>query len=141
MYGEKEGMDVPEARPGWNGGQTGLGLATLRPEGFASVDTAAREGVLVTRPVAADGRRLLVNAVCQPTGYLDAEVVDMNDDVVPGYGRRACNTFAGDSTRHTVSWAGTPELPAEVMARGGKLRFYSRDCSLYAFRIVDADPD
>ena len=34
MFGEPEGLDVPEARPGWNGGQTGLGVATLRPEGF-----------------------------------------------------------------------------------------------------------
>ena len=137
MYGEKEGMDVPEARPGWNGGRTGLGMATLRPEGFVSVDTTAREGVLVTRPVVADGRQLLVNAACRPTGYLDVEVVDMNDDVVPGYGRDACDSFAGDSHRHPVSWGGTSELPAQLMARGVKLRFFSRDCSLYAFRIVE----
>ena len=135
QFGEKEGLDVPEAHTGWDGRQTALGLATLRPEGFVSIDTTVREGVLVTRPFVSDGSRLLLNVGCGPKGYLDVEVVDANDDVVPGCERWACDTYHGDSTRHVVSWGGRSELPSGVVARGAKLRFYSRHCSLYAFRV------
>ena len=134
--GEKEGLDVPEARAGWNGGETALGLATLRPEGFVSIDSTVREGLMITRPFVSDGERLVVNAVCEPKGYLDVELSDANDDVVPGYERSACDTFRGDSARHTVSWGGNSHLPAEALAKGAKLRFYSRHCSLYSFKIA-----
>ena len=137
MYGEKEGLDVPEAHPGWGGGETALGLATLRPEGFVSIDTTVREGILVTRPFVSDGNRLLLNVACGPKGYLDVELADANDDVVPGYERSACDTHHGDSTRHVVSWGGKPELPRDVMAKGAKLRFYSRHCSLFTFTVAD----
>ena len=137
MYGEKEGLDVPEARAGWNGGETALGLATLRPEGFVSIDTTVREGILVTRPFVSDGSRLVLNVRCEPKGYLDVELADANNDVVPGYDRSACDTYHGDSTRHVVSWGGKSELPPEVMARGAELRFYSRHCSLFSFTVAE----
>ena len=94
QFGEKEGLDVPEARAGWDGRQTALGLATLRREGFVSIDTNVREGVLVTRPLVSDGRRLVLNVWCGANGYLDVELADANDDVVPGFGRSAYSTRA-----------------------------------------------
>ena len=136
MFGEKEGLDVPEARAGWNGGESALGVATLRPEGFVSIDSTVREGMLITRPFVSDGARLVVNAVCEPKGYLDVELSDANDDVVPGYERSACETFRGDSNRHMISWGGSVRLPAEVLTKGAKLRFFIRHCSLYSFRIA-----
>jgi hypothetical protein len=138
MFGEQEGLDVPEARPGWNGGETAMGLATLRPEGFVSIDATAREGILATRPLVSDGGLLRVNAACGPKGYLDVEIADAGDEVVPGYGRAACDTFTGDSTDHVVAWNGVRELPREVLSRGAKLRFFSRHCSMYSFRVTDA---
>ena len=137
MYGEKEGLDVPEARAGWNGGESALGLATLRPEGFISIDSTVREGLMITRAFVSDGERLVVNAGCGPKGYLEVELSDADDEVVPGYERSACETFREDSSRHVVSWGGRTRQPREVLARGVKLRFFSRHCSLYSFRIVN----
>lgn len=135
MFGEKEGVDHAEARSGWGGGNTALGLATLRPEGFVSIDTGIRDGILITCPFVSDGTRLLVNAACDEGGYLDVELVDADDDVVPGYERAACDTFSGDAPRHVVTWRGRSALPQAVLARGAKLRFWSRRCCLYAFRV------
>ena len=118
-----EGLDHPEARSGWNGGRTALGLATLRPEGFVSIDTGLRDGILITRPFVSDGNQLVVNADCAGKGYLDVEVADANDDVVPGYGRQAHDTFTGNSTRHVVTWRGKSTLPKEHLARGVKLNY------------------
>lgn len=137
QYGEKEGLDVPEARAGWDGRETALGLATLRPDGFVSIDSTVREGVLATPPFISDGRRLVVNAACGPKGYLNVELANANDDVVPGYKRADCDTFRGDAGGHVVAWGGNSELPPEVVGRGAKLRFFSRQCSLYSFRVED----
>ena len=136
QFGESEGMEHPEARSGWGGGETALGLATLRPEGFASIDATFREGILGTHPFVSDGSRLVVNAACGTKGFLEIELADAGDNVVPGYARSACDTFAGDSTSHVVTWGGKAALPQEIMAKGAKLRFFSRHCSLYSFKIA-----
>ena len=135
-HGEIEGLDVPEAKAGFAGGETALGLATLRPEGFVSIDSTVRDGVMVTRPFVSQGTRVVVNAVSAPNGYLEAELTDAEDDVVPGFGRDECDTFRGDETAHVLSWSGRTELPAEVLAGGAKLRFFSRHTSLYSFRFA-----
>ena len=133
QYGEMEGLDVPEVGTGW---ESGLGLATLRPEGFVSLDTTVREGIVVTRPFVTEGSRLSVNAECRDGGYLDVELAGADDMVVPGFERSACDTFRADSTRHAVSWEGNADLPGGALAKGAKLRFYSRHCDLYSFRIT-----
>ena len=135
-HGEIEGLDVPEAKAGFAGGETALGLATLRPEGFVSIDSTVRDGVLVTRPFVSQGTQVVVNAVSAANGYLEAELTDAEDDVVPGFGRGECDTFRGDETAHVLSWSGRTELPPEVLAGGAKLRFFSRHTSLYSFRIA-----
>ncbi len=137
MFGEREGLEVPEARPGWNGGETALGVATLRPEGFVSIDSTAREGILATHPFISDGFHLVVNVQCQKNGYLEVELANADDQVIAGYDRSACDTIQTDSSKHRVSWQGRHELPLAILSKGAKLRFYSRHCSLYSFSLVD----
>jgi len=138
MFGEMEGLDHPEACSGWDGGHLALGLATMRPEGFVSIDTGVRDGLLITRPFICDAGQLQVNVACGNGGYFDVELTDADDDVVPGFERSACDTFTGDAARHVVTWNGRSQLPRELLARGVKLRFYNRSCSIYSFRIVAA---
>ena len=135
MFGEQEGMDHPEARTGWNGGETALGVATLRPEGFVSIDALVRDGIVITPAIVSGGRRLFVNIACGDKGYFEAELTDADDNVVPGYERSKCDTFHGDSIRHLVTWNGRSEIPREVLSAGAKLRFYFRNASLYSFTI------
>ncbi len=136
MFGEQEGLDVPEAKAGWNGGQTAMGLATLRAEGFISLDASARDGILVTRPFVSGGTQLIANVACDAKGYFAVELVDANDDVVPGYERSACQAFHGDAVEHVVRWSGTSHLPRNTMAQSAKLRFYYRHAQFYSFRIA-----
>ena len=138
QFGETEGLDVPEAHPGWDGGETALGLATLRPDGFVSLTSDAREGVMGTHAFVSDGDKLIVNAVCRDKGFLNVELADANDNIVPGYERSSCDTFTGDSTKYAVTWNGTSELPSSVLTKGAKLRFYSSYCDLYSFKVLSA---
>ena len=91
----------------------------------------------MTRPFTSPGSELIVNARCGPKGYLEVELSDAADRVVPGYERAACLPFHGDATRRAVRWTGRAALPRDVLARGAKLRFFSRDCSLYSFAVED----
>lgn len=134
MFGEKEGLDMPD-EPGVC--KTALGLATLRPEGFVSIDSTVRPGLLLTRPFVSDGSQLVVNVDCDANGYLEVELTDAADNVISGYERSACNRFTGDEVRHTVTWNGKSQLPRHILARGAKLRFFSQRASLYSFRITE----
>ncbi len=116
-----------------------MGLATLRPEGFVSVDSTVRPGLLLTRPFVSDGSRLRVNVQCEPKGNLEVELTDADDQVIPGYERSACDTFTGDAPRHAVTWRGKSQLPRAVLAKGAKLRFFSYHASFYAFQTVDVN--
>jgi hypothetical protein len=127
-----------------------MGLAKLRMDGFVSLQAGSvREGILVTRPFLSDGTRLVINGACGSGGYIDVEVVDINDEVLPQRSRADCDTFRGDGVRHVVTWGEqsfvpVPAPPGMLYQRAGspyawaghrKLRFYIRNARLFSFRL------
>jgi len=101
-------------------GVCSTGLATLRRDGFASMDG---EGSLTTRPVTFKGKHLFVNL----DGELRAEVLDADGKVLA-----TSKPVAGDKTL----------LPVEIDLAPGKpvrFRFTLTKGSLYSF-WVSADP-
>ena len=134
MWGEKEGLkDMPD-EPGVC--KTAMGLATLRPEGFVSLSTTIRPGMVLTHPFTSDGEKLLVNVECEKDGYFQAALTDMAGKEIPGYEKGSCDIFEGDDASHIVSWAGKTQLPRQSLAEGARLCFYSRKANLYSFKIV-----
>jgi hypothetical protein len=106
-----------------------MGLAVLRREVFVSLNATVREGIIVTRPLRLAGEQLAFNAACAPGGYLDIEVADAKDDVLPGFARADFVRFTGDAIRTTAEWRTKTKLPLD---RDVKLRFFMRHCDLYA---------
>lgn len=146
ITGTAEGLDVPEARDRSLVAYE-LGLAKLRLDGFCSLDAGpARRGILITRPVISPGTKLEVNARCLPGGSIAAEVVNLKDEVFPGYSRAECDVFTGDSTKHVFSWKGKTELPpaatdranypAAEFARFRKIRFYLEKAEVYSLTLA-----
>ena len=68
---QRPAAGTPENREA--GGSTGL--ATLRRDGFASLDAGDEEGTITTRPVMFTGKHLFVN-VDAPRGELRVEILD-----------------------------------------------------------------
>jgi hypothetical protein len=102
-----------------------VGLATLRRDGFASLDADAKGGTLTTRPVTFTGKHLFVNAAC-PQGALSVEILDAASSQVllPPF-----TASALDSTRHPLG---------DVSAfanRPVRFRFRLTRGSLYAFWV------
>ncbi len=139
IFGRAEGMDHQEARDPM-GGVWGLGLATLRKDGYAGLySTRHREGIVVTRPLVTQGTKLQINARCAPGGSVRVEVADSNDDVIGSCSIDRNDPFTGDAVEHTVTWSGDPAIPLEPDERASlrKVRFYLRDAELFSFRFAD----
>jgi len=134
IWGVAEGIDLPETRDlslAQNGHH--LCLATMRLDGYVSLDATEREGWIETKPMFSTGAELLINGKCNKDGYIAVEILDNWGSKVQGYSRQNNELFTGDSVRHRVTWSGSSpvnEIPGSI-----KLRFHLRHAELYGFRF------
>jgi hypothetical protein len=123
-------------------GVCSTGLATLRRDGFASLDDSAdarivRRGnagfrAITTRPVRFSGSHLFVNA--SVTGSLQVEVLDRAGRVVGPFTASRSSVDRGDHTQAMVTWAGLPNL-ASLSGEPVRFRFILSNASLFAFWV------
>jgi len=108
-----------------------IGLATLRKDGFVSLDGGDNPGEVTTKRLQGLRGKLHVN--CQASaGLLQVEVLDANGKVLPGYKKMECNEPRGDGADQIVTWAEHDELPAGDEPL--RLRFFLKNVSLYSFK-------
>jgi hypothetical protein len=136
FVGKNQGLDIPEADLQANELNEGLGLATLRADGFVSLDAGLRDGIICTRPFFSTGQKLIINARCGEKGHIDVEITDPLETPWNGFTREDCDSFHGDEVEHVVTWQGRPAVN-EIMGYT-RLRFYMKDAQLYSFRVADA---
>ncbi len=135
-----------QGRPGTNApGVCATGLATLRRDGFASMDwmpedarvlrqgrTPSDAGTLTTRAVQFSGGHLFVNADATG-GELRVEVLDRQGRIIAPFTREACAPIAGSGTRLPVRWA-TGSL-GDLAGDPVRFRFSMTRGRLYAFWV------
>jgi hypothetical protein len=114
-------------------GACSTGLATLRRDGFASMDAGTGAGSLTTRPVRFRGRFLFVN-VDAPRGELRVEILDAHNQVFPAFSRTNCTPIQTNGTIRQVQWKGGPDVSV-LRGQSVKFRFYLRNGRLYSFWI------
>jgi hypothetical protein len=114
------------------GGSTGL--ATLRRDGFASLDAGAEAGSLTTRPLRFRGKHLFVN-LDAPQGKLRVEVLDEGGQVLAPFDKAGCLPAVGDSTRQAVRWEAAPDL-STLAGKPVRFRFHLTHGRLYAFWVI-----
>ena len=117
----------------WHADPMNVGLATLRRDGFTSMDAGASVGLLTTRPVKFSGKHLFVNVV-DPQGELRAEVIDDKGQPIAPFTVENCMPVAGDSTKAAVKWKGADDLSA-VSGKPVRIRFHLKNGALYAFWV------
>ncbi|MBN2496404.1 MAG: hypothetical protein JXR96_17555 [Deltaproteobacteria bacterium] len=107
-----------------------VGLATLRRDGFASLDASAAAGSVTTVALRGAAGALRVNYRAGPGGALAVELQDGAGAAIAGHGLADCDPLTGDSVDATVTWHGDARLPP---ADRLSIRFVLNDASLYAF--------
>ena len=131
FYGASDQTHVSPVAGGW--GNCAIGLATLRKDGFASLDAGDEVGSFTTRPLRRFTGPLRVNAGAR-RGWLRVELLDSSGIVIPGYGKDQCDPVTDDGVDQVVRWRGRDQWPESP--RPAHLRFYLKNASLYSFRAA-----
>lgn len=105
--------------------------ATLRVDGYVSLDAENDAGTLTTKPMRFDGKALTVNLVA-PRGALRAELQDEAGKPLPGFSLADSTPVTGDGISRPVRWKNDPDLKA-LAGRTVRLRFELKNGALYSF--------
>ncbi|MDM8005786.1 MAG: hypothetical protein QUV05_06505 [Phycisphaerae bacterium] len=130
-YGGFNGTHAEESA--W---QAAIGMATLRKDGFASLDAGATPGTITTKRINGASGPLRVNCSVATGGSFNVEVLNASGAVVPGYSAADCDAIQGDHVDQVVTWGAQTSLPTTVNPM--RLRFIMQDASLYSFNAGDA---
>lgn len=116
--------------------RTSIGLATLRKDGFASLDAGTSSGTILTRRLLNAQGPLRLNYAASAGGSVRVEVTDELGAAIPGYSLAHCTPLTGNSTSEAVAWGGQTQLPTEPAFT--RLRFVLQKASLYSFMAGDS---
>jgi hypothetical protein len=125
-------------------GVCSTGVATIRRDGFASLDApsdrlprvaglAPRARAVTTRPVRFTGSHLFVNAAMDG-GELRAEVLEVDGKILDAFSAARCQPMTVDSTRAEIAWQGASL--ADLAGQPVRFRFLLRDGRLYSFWVA-----
>ena len=122
-------------------GEGAIGLATLRKDGFVSLDAGSGGGAVTTRLLLGLEGEVRLNANAGG-GEIRVEVLDGEGRVLTGYAKEECRPMTEDSVDFAIRWKARDELPDSSEPR--RLRFLLTRASLFSFRAGDsvqvADP-
>jgi hypothetical protein len=107
-------------------GQSAIYLATLRLDGFVSLDPEMESGRLLTKALRLEGNQLYLNASCGNNGNISVEMLDDSGATVA-----ASHPVTGDGVRLSVRWK--QNLEPEFLKNPVRLKIQLNNASLFAF--------
>ena len=113
--------------------KSGIGLATLRLDGFVSVQPVSdqKAGTLTTRPFVFLGDDIQINADAS-NGSVRVEILDANGKPIDGFSAAECQALRGDQLRHTLRWKEKQNC-RQLKGRPIRLQFYLDQSKLFSF--------
>jgi hypothetical protein len=112
-----------------------IGVATIRRDGFVSMEGSMHGGSLTTAALdAREPHRLHLNLRAD-TGVAAVEVLDVRGQVLEGFAAEDCRLSAVDAVDAEVSWRGGDTVPSQPDG-AVLLRFTLQRASLYSYRWV-----
>ena len=119
-------LEKADLEDGW----AAICLATLRLDGFVSLD-AAGSGYLLTKPMTVAGEIPYLN-VDASGGQAKVEVLDEKGNVIPGFSKEECLAITVDGVRQQVAWQTGGEF-SNLVGKTAMFKIYLTNASLYAF--------
>jgi hypothetical protein len=111
----------------------GICLATLRVDGFASLDAGYYGGEVTTKQFVFTGSTLKVNAKAN-FGQVLVEVLDEKGKIAARFSKGACQPMQADSIEHTIRWKDASL--GDLRGKPVKLRFSLANARFYSYRIT-----
>ena len=106
----------------------GIGLATMRLDGYISLDAGPRGGVLTTKPFTFRGSKLVLNA--RALGHITVEILNADGERMEECGHVS---ITGDSVKHCIPWQDLRSLTGKPV----RLRFRMWNAQLYGFAFEE----
>ncbi|RKY88043.1 hypothetical protein DRQ09_03515 [candidate division KSB1 bacterium] len=103
----------------------GIGLATLRIDGFVSMRSGMFNGKLKTKPIIATGSKMFCNCDIKH-GYIKIELLDEN-----GKSIAMSKDITTSGTRKIVQWEKSPKV--DIAGKKITIVFYMKKSDLYSF--------
>jgi len=121
--------------PNLTGPRGGIGVATIRRDGFISISAGPNGGLLRTRPLRFNGDRLTINAVTAETGSVSVEIQNANGQPIPGFALSDCTAFTGDKLSGIIRWKNNSDV-SSLAGQPVRPRFVMKDADLYSFQFT-----
>lgn len=133
FYEGRNHVHAPHAVKGTvNAGQmdAAMGVATLRVDGFASLEAGTYGGHLTTEPLPAAGKRVIMNVRTVGAGYVSVELLDRRFQPLA----KTATVISGDETALELRFDGSARLPR---TEDGTvvLRMYLENAALYSLAV------
>jgi len=110
--------------------------ATMRLDGFSSVNAGYHGGELLTRPFIFSGSQLELNMSTSGVGSIRVEVQDEQGKPFRDYGVDDSYDLYGDDIAKIARWHGSPDV-SKLAGQPIRLRFVMKDADLYSIRFHD----
>lgn len=122
--------DPPEKDPNATPPVSGVGLATLRRDGFVSVEAGPEGGTMTTRPFVFLGDSLDLNADAS-SGSVTVTALSADGEPITGFGPDSFMALETDEVDHELSWTGHKDLH-QLQGRSIRLKFHIINAKLYS---------
>ncbi len=118
-------------------GESSLCLATLRRDGFVSLD-APENGNILTKPIECPGGKLRINAKTRKGGSIRVAIRrgdgEHDGERLQNRSYENCVPFTGDGLDAGVTWKGKPNLN-DLTGKAIRIEFLLENAELYSFWI------
>ena len=111
-----------------------LRRATLRTDGFVSVNAPYAGGELVTRPLTFEGQELVINYATSAVGSLSVEMQGVAGQPLEGYSLTESIEIFGDEIERVVAWQRGTDV-SSLAGQPVRLRLIMKDADLYSIRF------
>ena len=111
--------------------KAGLGMASLRPDGFVSLDTGGDGGRIRTRRVQLYSRKITINADIAANGYVKLRLINKDKEYLP---IEATAVHSGDHKAATIM---LDSLPSEYVL----LEISASNASIYSISLMDSEEE
>lgn len=111
-----------------------VALATMRWDGYVSLDASGETGKLITKLLRFKGDKLWVNLDASK-GALKVELQDENGQAIPGFALEDCQPVQENGINLSVSWQ--KGKLSKLAGRAIRVRFEIENASLFAFGFTN----
>jgi len=122
-HGDTKGRDKPRV----------YARVIQRLDGFVSLDAGQTAGTFVTRPLAFEGSKLVLNVAA--AGKVLVEIQDGKGIAIKGFSMADCRAVKTDAIRHVVSWKSGSDL-SNLAGKTVRLKFKMENTKLYAMQFT-----